>query len=362
MQDQSFDFQLLQSLLSAFGPSGQEDEVRELCKKEIRPLVDELWVDSAGNLIGKVNGKNKSYPAVRLMVHMDEIAMIVKRINDDGSLRVNALGGSYPASFGQGAVDILGDNEYFSGVLSFGSMHTTKESASTNKIMPKEFKGEGRAPFWDSVHITTRKSPKELEDAGVHPGTRVVISKSRRILHHFQDCIAGYFLDNRAAINIAIETLKYAKAEKKSFEGDVYFVATTSEEIGAFGASYASRTLPGDISIAIDVGPVSSEYQTELNSSPIVVYQDAAATYDKTTSDNLIKLGKKLNLNPKCAVFETYASDASISQKNGQCAKAALICLPVENTHGYEIAHKDSIKNCANLLFSYLLEPSFTKF
>ncbi|MBS0623908.1 MAG: peptidase M42 [Verrucomicrobia bacterium] len=352
-------FSLLQSLINAYGPCGQEEEVKHLCAKELKPLTDELWTDAAGNLIGKLNGQNPSAPAIRLLVHMDEISMIVKKINEDGSLRVNPLGGAYPASFGQGPVDILGDHQTVSGILSFGSMHTTKESASTNKIMPKEFKGEGLAPFWDQVYLTTRQTPKELDKAGVHPGTRVVIARSRRALHYFQDCIAGYFLDNRAALAIMIETVRKIKKRKQLPFSDIYVAATCMEEIGGHGACYASRTLPGDITLAIDVGPVAKEYQTVLSPDPIIVYKDAYSIYDKKLSDYLVTLGKKLKLHPQRAVFETYGSDASITQSIGQCAKAALICFPVENTHGYEIAHQDSLESCIDLLFTYLYQPMF---
>ena len=351
-------FDLLQSLISAYGPCGQEGEVRTLCEKLLKPFMDDLWIDAAGNLIGKMNGTNKSAPAIRLMTHMDEISMIVKRINEDGSLRVNPLGGSYPASFGQGPLDIIGDHKTVSGILSFGSMHTTKESSNTNKIMPKEFRGEGCAPFWDTVHVTTRKSLEELKKAGVHPGTRIVMERSRRTLYPFQDCIAGYFLDNRAAIAIAIETVRKIRQQKQELKQDVYIVITCSEEIGAHGACYASRTLPGDISIAVDVGPAAKEYQTILSPDPIIVYQDSVSLYDKTISDHLVALGKKLKFNPQHAVFETYASDASIAHSRGQCAKAALLCFPVENTHGYEITHKDSLGRCIDLLCAYLLNPS----
>lgn len=344
---------LLQSLISAYGPSGQEEEVRTLCTKELKPLTDQLWVDPAGNLIGKINGSNSAAPAIRLMVHMDEISMIVKKINEDGSLRVNPLGGSYPGSFGQGPVDILGDHQTLSGVLSFGSMHTTKESADTHRIMPKEFRGEGLAPFWESVHITTRQTLKDLTKAGVHPGTRAVIARSRRSLHQFGDCIAGYFLDNRASIAIAIETVKQLKTLKRKLKNDLYIVLTAAEELGAHGASYAARTLPGDITIAIDVGPVAKEYQTVLSPDPIIVYQDAVSTYDKTTCDHFVTIGKKLRFNPQCAVFSNYGSDASIPYSYGQSAKAALLCFPVENTHGYEITHQDSLKRCQELLLAY---------
>src|SRR5580704_14601807 len=109
---------LLQSLIDARGPCGQEEEVREVCRGALHPLADEIWVDPAGNLIGKIHGKEAT-KAIRIMVHMDEISMIVKRINDDGTLRVNPLGGLFPGSFGQGPVDILGDKEILTAVLSF---------------------------------------------------------------------------------------------------------------------------------------------------------------------------------------------------------------------------------------------------
>lgn len=347
-------FPLLQSLVQAYGPCGQEDEIRDLCKKELKSLTDELWIDAAGNLIGKVKGSNPASSAVRLMVHMDELSMIVKRVHEDGSLRVNPLGGLYPASIGQGPVDILGDFEQFTGILSFGSLHTTRETPHTHKIIPKENRGQGLAPSWDDVHVITRKTQKALKEAGVRPGTRVVIAKSRRTLTMVQDSIAGYFLDNRGALAIAIETLKKIKKQKTKLKCDLYIVATCSEEIGASGACYASRTLPGDISIAIDVGPVAKEYQTLLSPQPIVVYQDAVSVYDKQLSDHLVRLGKKLKLDPQSAVFESYGSDASIAQKYGQAAQSALLCFPVENTHGYELTHKDSFDHCSSLLALYL--------
>jgi len=46
------DGDLLQELLWAYGPCGQEDAVREVCGRELGPLVDEMWVDAAGNWWG----------------------------------------------------------------------------------------------------------------------------------------------------------------------------------------------------------------------------------------------------------------------------------------------------------------------
>jgi putative aminopeptidase FrvX len=353
-------FDLLQSLIYARGPCGQEDEVREVCRAELHAVADEVWVDPAGNLIGKVNGMDSS-KAIRVMVHMDEISMIVKRINEDGSLRVNALGGLFPFSVGQGPVDILGDNHSFTGILSFGSLHITKESP-WHKLIPEDHRGQGKTPLWEDVFVVTRKTAQELKEAGVHPGTRVVIARSRRTLHVFQDCIGGYFFDNRASIAIALSALQKMKEKGQRPQADVYFVATCNEELGGHGASYASRTLPGDTTFAIDVGPVSKEYCISLSPSPIIVYQDGAAVYDKTISDHLRCLGEELGLPIACSIWGGYSSDSSLALSRGQSAKSVLLCFPVENTHGFEIMHKDSMAHCATLLAAYLEKSEVSDF
>lgn len=350
-------FDLLQELITAKGPCGQEDEVRTICEKELLPLVDEMWIDIAGNLIGKVSGtKKEQSESINLMVHMDELSLIVKRINEDGSLRVNPLGGLHTFNFGQGPVDVMGDKKCFTGILSFGSMHTTKETPEINKMTPEDYRGLGKIPAWEDIKVVTRMTPAELKDAGVHPGTRVVIGQNMRKVHHFQDCIASYFLDNRASIAIALTAFKQMKEKNRKPKKDIYFVATCSEEVGAHGASYAAKTLPEGITLAIDVGPVAKEYSTVLNASPIIVYQDAIALYDKRTSDRMTVLSEQLGQTPQRAIFGSYGSDASLAYSRGQSAKAALICFPVENTHGYEIAHQDSLKQCADLLEAYLCD------
>lgn len=342
---------LLQSLVNAFGPCGQENEVRELCQKELQPLVDEMWTDPAGNLIGKIYGVDPDPDkSIRLMMHMDEISLIVKKINSDGSLIVAPLGGIYPFSSGQGPVEILGDNKNIKGILSFGAVHLKNESFSNQSNLSREKQ-------WEEALVITRKSLEDLEMAGIHPGTRIVQARSRRQLEIFEDCIAGYFLDNRAGITTAICALKQLKENNQKPKRDVYFVATCSEECGCHAASYASRTLPGEITIAIDTSLLSEKFQTTLNQYPIIAYKDAASLYDKTISDHLVYLSKKLNQKPQCCIIEGGGTDASAAHIRGQTAKCAFIGIPAENLHGFEIIHKDSIPACAELLIQYLLNP-----
>src|SRR4051812_49605412 len=121
---------LLQELLWAYGPAGQEEAVRDICRRELEPLTDELWVDAARNLVGVIRGGDRADAgqATKVLAHLDELSMLVKRVESDGTLHLTPLGTMYPANFGLGPVAVLGDRETLCGVLCVGSEHTTQES------------------------------------------------------------------------------------------------------------------------------------------------------------------------------------------------------------------------------------------
>lgn len=87
----------------------------------------EVWCDRADNIIAKIPGKNPDR-AIAITAHKDEIGAIVKSLGDEGRVEVRKLGGSFPWVYGEGVVDLLGDNETISGILSFGSRHVSHES------------------------------------------------------------------------------------------------------------------------------------------------------------------------------------------------------------------------------------------
>jgi len=341
---------LLTDLLLLRAPPGEEDEVRNYCKELLTPHMDELYIDPSGNLIAMIQGDRDEDP-IRFFAHMDELALNVKRIEENGNLKVQPVGGIFPSDMGQGPVDILGDINQVPGVLSAGSAHTTKETPHRWKTSSD---GEDKARLWSDTYIFTGKNKSSLIEDGIHPGTRIVIAKERRNPFFVPPYIGAYFHDNRAAVAVLITLfLKLSKIKNRNFP-NLYAVFSTEEEIGAQGASYASRTLPGSTSIAIDVGPVEEEYQTVLNEHPIIAYQDSKGVYSKQISNQLLHAGKKIGLTPQCAVWGRYASDASISKAYGQCAQAALLCIPTLNTHGYEVIHPDALTNCVLLLEYWL--------
>jgi putative aminopeptidase FrvX len=351
MTELGFSRQLLQELLSTYGPCGQEDAVREVCRRELEPHVDETWVDEAGNLVGLIRG-NGDAAATRVMAHMDELSMLVKRVESDGTLHLTQLGTMYPGNFGLGPVAMLGDSETLCGVLTLGSEHTTSESQQIWETKPDQ--GD-KALDWTHVYVFTGRTRDELSDAGIRPGTRVCVDGSKRTLVEFGDYLGRYFMDDRAPVVALLEAARRLKESARRPAGDVYLVFTTNEEIGGIGGSYASRVLPGDLTLALEVGPTEAEYGTTVGGGPIVGYSDAQCVYDKDVADQLMSVATELGQVPQPAVLGAFESDASHAKASGLSPRAGLLCLPTLSTHGYEVIRRDAIPAMSAVLVEFLL-------
>ncbi|MGB9680550.1 MAG: M42 family peptidase, partial [Thermoanaerobacteraceae bacterium] len=83
---------LLKELTEIMGASGDEKPIRDKIKNIIKPYVDDMYVDNMGNLIACKKGK-KDKPKIMLAAHMDEVGLMVKSINEDGTLSFFPVGG-----------------------------------------------------------------------------------------------------------------------------------------------------------------------------------------------------------------------------------------------------------------------------
>ncbi len=163
-------------------------------------------------------------------------------------------------------------------------------------------------------------------------------------------------MDDRAAITISLIAASLLREENCPHH-EIYFVMTTEEERDGIGAAYSSRTLPGELTLAVEIGPISNEYGTEFRKDPIVSYGDSRGLYTKSVADKLVRQARSIGLSPQTAVWESFCSDASVSKSYGQAASIALLSIPTLNTHGFEIIHSDGIQACAKLLTAFLQEP-----
>jgi putative aminopeptidase FrvX len=342
--------ELLQEFVKARGPCGQEHEVREVCERWFAANGFESFRDETGHPVCRMDGPGDDSDAINVFVHLDEISFLIKRILADGTVKLAALGSFSPAFLGQVPVEIMGQLGPVPGVLSLGSWHT----------------GEETSDVWHAKHgsyeihqyeVITGMDGETLIEAGVRPGSRVVIAQQQRQLWYMGDLLAGYALDNRAPIVATLEAMKLLR-DAGGPAAPVYFVFTAEEELGSGTAGFAAHHLPGSLALAVDVAPVSpEEYGNQVDPYPVIGYKDDYAVYTKSVADRLVDQALELDMLPGVGVFENYSSDASAAKRLGAAAQAALVAMPMENTHGYEIIHSGVVENTARLLAAFLAAP-----
>jgi putative aminopeptidase FrvX len=337
--------------------------VNQYLLQRLAELGVEYWQDAADNIIIRIAAEGDSAgsaiplagsaiplagSAIAITAHKDEIGGIVKRIETNGEthgrLSVRALGGAYPWVYGEGVVDLLGDNATISGILSFGSRHVSHES-------PQKVQQEGTAVDWQNAWVETKLSAQALQAAGIRPGTRMVVGKHRKQPFRLGDHIASYTLDNKASLAILL-----ALAEQvKSPPVEVYLVASAKEEIGALGALYFTQRQRLDQLIALEICPLSQEYPLTDGPSPALFSQDSYGLYDEGLNKEILSAAQQIDIPLQIAAISGFGSDASIAMKFGHVARGACLAFPTQNTHGYEIAHLGAIRNCYEVLKAFIM-------
>lgn len=334
-------FSLISNLIMHHSPSGDEKEVNQFILAEFAARGVPAWVDRADNIIAKIPGQDPTR-AIAITGHKDEIGMIVKSVDNRGRIEIRKLGGAFPWVYGEGVVDILGDNETISGILSFGSRHVSHES-------PQKSQQEKAPLLWENTWVETKLTTQELELAGVRPGSRVVVGKHRKQPLRIKDYIAGYTLDNKAAVAILLGLAETVKTPPF----DVYLVASAKEEVGAIGALYFTQNQKIEALIALEICPLAPEYPIEEGEKPVLLSQDGYGIYDEGLNRELRDAAKIANIEIQLATISGFGSDASLAMKFGHVARGACLSFPTQNTHGYEIAHLGAIENCLKILQSY---------
>lgn len=337
--------QFLKRLIETHGPSGNEKRVRAVIEKELRPFVDEMSVDKLGNLIAHKMGKGQK---VMVAAHMDEIGLMVKEITKNGHIKVATIGGIEPITLVGQTVRIYQKNDRLAcaGVITFAELHEDQEI-------------EGM-PDLNELYIDTGLTRERLLKKGIDIGCYAVAR------HHFKrlgndNIISGKALDDRVGCYILVEVARKLKDNRQ----DIYFVFTTQEEIGLYGALVSTYKIEPEWGMAVDT--INAEDSDEsvttgvkIGKGPALLLKDAEIITNKKVNDWILSVAKKKRIPMQLRVEEVGTTDATkifLSTKEG--IPATTICVPVRNLHStVGIAHVKDIRDMISLLLELLKEPS----
>jgi putative aminopeptidase FrvX/uncharacterized membrane protein len=320
--------------------------VGEVRGREALPLVHALNAacdgavvavsgDGANAALGRLatlagEGGAAEGPIRELVAQAFEIVVHVTRWAD-GAIRVRALGGLYPWKIGEGPVQLLVE-EPIPGVLSVGSIHT--ETPLSPAVQAKE-----TSLTWSMVRVRTGLPLADLLSNGVRPGTRVVLAPDRRRLFPMGDLVAGPFLDDRA------DVVAMLRAMESIDSPEVVFIATVAEEVGGHGALWALQSIQPEICIALELSPIVPDAPILLSATPALWVTDSYANMPVADIDLVADLG----LAVQYQALGRGGSDASCAASEGLVARPFTLGIPMENSHGFEIMHRDGPEALAAL-------------
>ena len=226
----------LLELLDSHGGPGFEQGIANKVRAAFSAYTSELRTDTLGNVIATVHGfGGKSAPKIMLSAHMDEIALVVTKIESGGFLRVAQSGGFDPRTLVGQEVVVHGKNT-LRGIVGSKPPHLTSP-AERKKAAPLE-----------DLYIDVAMNEEKVREV-VEIGDRVTLH--RETMELLNNRISGKALDNRTSIAVILETLRFLQGLKHT--ADVIAVASVQEEVGMRGAATAGYGVNPDIAIAIDV-------------------------------------------------------------------------------------------------------------
>ena len=315
----------IKELVSKNGVSGNETAVCEYIRREITPLADKVYTDVLGNLVAVKRGSGKR---IMVMAHTDEIGLVATYVDDNGFVRVAAVGGV-------GATD-------------FKNCHVTFENGVRGVFTTEKRKDMKVSDFYVDIGAADRDSALEMIDIGM-------TARFDADTFETYTTIVSKALDDRVGCYILMETMRrIAKTDN-----ELYFVFTSQEEVGLRGAKVSGFDITPDIAIAVDVTlsadtPDNEAHGCKLHGGAAIKMRDASAIASREVVSALEAVAAEKGIKTQRDVLQAGGTDIGAVQTVGRGALVGGISVPVRNVHTVsETASKADITACIDLLCAY---------
>lgn len=256
----------LESVLKQFmllpAPSGYEKTMAYALKEAFGRYTGDVLIDRVGNTIARFEGSSPGCPVIMVYAHMDQLGFIVRKIEPNGYLQVERLGG-VPEKI-LPALNLLvfsEDGKTYPGVFGVKSHHATPTE--------EKYKADPVTSMFIDVGA---KSSAEVRKMGIEVGCPAVYRPEFSKLSGSR--ISGTTIDDRGGCASLVHIASVL--EKKQPSATVYLVGTVWEEFNLRGAMMAARTVNPDIAICLDVVlsgdtlDLEKKYDVKLGEGPAV--------------------------------------------------------------------------------------------
>ncbi len=339
---------LLATLSDAFGPSGSEENVREILKKRLGRVADRTRVDNLGNIMFYHEGK-KSYPRIMLSAHMDEVGFLVTYVEKEGFLRFERVGGiTDNIMLGQRLL-IRGSKGFLRGIIGAKPPHilTAEEQ---NKIIPIE----------DLFIDIGTDSQDSANKKGIDVGTLGVFDVNFTELG--EGFVLGKAFDDRAGCTVLAEVFDALSDSPYN----IVAVGSVQEELGLRGARTAAWQIDPDFGLALEgtfaadvPGTRPDRSSARLKGGPVVTIMDRTVFTDRRILETLISAGRKKSIPFQFKKVPTGGTDAGAINLTKAGVPSGTVAVPCRYIHGpAAITHVEDIRHTAVLTIQFIKDIS----
>ncbi len=337
--------QLLEKLANAPGPPGAEEPVRAIMIDEMKPYSAPVKYDGMGSVIAQ---QGTTGPRIMIDAHMDELGGMVRRIAPNGLLTMQMLGGWLDQALVDQRWIILGSKGPVQAVTGIRDIHVVPVD-ERSKIYPR-----------DSLFLDIgAKDAASAAAMGIEPGDPVV-PDSPFVVMNGSDNYLGKAWDDRIGCAVVVEAMK--RTAKLPHANQLFYVATTQEEIGLRGSKTAADLVKPDIGIALEGGITGDvfgghpdETQAKLGAGPGLFLYDSSTLPNRKLVALMKKTAVEKNIPLQLDLVQGYGDDsASMQESNGGVPTVNLV-VPVRYTHAHNgIVNRKDFDQMVDLLVDVL--------
>ncbi len=226
----------LEEMIPIPGVSGFEDEIREYIWKKAKALGQSPYEDNLGDLIVELGAKTG--PLVVFISHMDELGLVVSKLESDGSLRIRKVGGIDDRTLVGRVVEIKTEKGVVPGVIGLKPPHLMTDDEERKKVVK-----------WQDIRVDVgTRTRKDTEKLGVKVLDPMVFKKD--VTYIGKDLICARGIDNRGGCAILLKVLESLRGRELPMR--VMFVWSVQEETGLRGAYAVAHMMRPDYVFAVD--------------------------------------------------------------------------------------------------------------
>lgn len=333
--------QQLEKLLAIDSTTGFFRPIQDYIEKEIKALGYEYEETHKGGVMAVMNAGGGN--PLLITAHLDDIGLIVRHVNDNGTLRVDKVGGLHPEyALCENVRVYTRKGEFYTGSVQKvnASVHVTEDDVAAQAL-----------DYAKNICVVLDEEVKNASDVkalGIDTGCMIALEPR---LTYSGEFIKSRFLDDKVAAAIVLAGMKAVRDEGIKLNREVIMHFGMYEEIG-HGTSWIPERVK-DL-LAIDIactGPAQNSDEHKVT----VFAKDSRFPYHYEMMNELIDAAIKGGVDYVTDIFTPhYGTDGDTSIVAGYDIRHAAIGQGTANSHGYERCHMDGIRNTYALMMEYI--------